>query len=40
MKVTTHDQAHERQAIFGLMIFLVTALGASLLLWAKIHYMM
>ena len=40
MKATTYDKEHEHQAIFGLVILLVSALAAALILWAKLHYMM
>jgi len=40
MKATTHDKAHEHQAIFALMIFLVSVLAAALVLGAKLRYMM
>jgi hypothetical protein len=40
MKATTYDKEHEHQAIFGLVILLVSGLAAALVLWAKLHYMM
>ena len=40
MKATAYDKEHEHQAIFGLVILLVSALAAALVLWAKLYYMM
>ena len=39
MKATTYKKQHEHEAVFGLVILLVTALAAMLVLCAKLYYM-